>query len=321
MKRALWAATAFVVVATPLLVQGCSAQTTGQLVLVVQTDLSLPKDIDTIQIAVSVDGVPKFKNSYQKVGTPDGQIHLPGTIDLLAPDDPTQAVDIIVSAFSGGPFVPPRIVDEVVTTVPPDRAATLQVPLQFLCDGQATEVSGNPATTCPKGQTCNAGTCVTNKVDPTGLPTYSEEEVFGDGSCFDVARCFDDAAIADVDPKECTIDEGSHDVSIALETQGDGICGAIGCFVALDANDSSRLDDPQGRQDRAPARGLPQARERRHRPRRRGEGLGEVQAEGRQPADVRAVVEREEAAAAVHWARRARGRSSRPGVTRAQLRR
>ena len=82
--------------------QGCSAKTTGQLVLVVQTDLALPKDIDSIEIEVSVDGVPKFKNTYQKLGTPDGQIHLPGTIDLLAPEDPTQAVDIVVSARSGG---------------------------------------------------------------------------------------------------------------------------------------------------------------------------------------------------------------------------
>ena len=36
---------------------------------------------------------------------------------------------------------------------------------------------------------------------------------------------------------DCTITMSSHDISVALETQGDGICGAVGCFVALDAND------------------------------------------------------------------------------------
>jgi sugar lactone lactonase YvrE len=216
-----------------LLAAACSAEPLGEIVVVVQTDVSLPKDIDTIRIEVLSDGVPKFKNDYERLGTGDAPIRLPGTLALLASEDPSAAVQILVSARSGGKEGDVRIVREVVTTVPEDRVVTMQLPLQFLCDGKAQIVDGNPKSDCPEGQTCLAGVCADDGVDSATLPDFRPEDVFVPGVCIDVGVCFNTATPAEVDTGDCSI-AGVDDTNIALETEGVGICGALGCFVALD---------------------------------------------------------------------------------------
>jgi len=214
---------------------GCTAKAPGQILLAVQTDLSLPKDIDTIRIEVFNEGVPKFHKDFDRIGESDGQIHLPGTIGLLASDKASDAITIIVSARSGGIDGDVRIVREVVTTIPADHVATMQIPLEFLCEGFGKLEAGNPASACPvMGQTCVAGTCVDSKVDSSKLPVYAAEQVFGDGSCFDAAACWGDATPATLDLATCSI-PGATDINVGLQTEGDGICGPVGCFVTLDA--------------------------------------------------------------------------------------
>lgn len=213
---------------------GCSSKPVGQLMLVVQTDLSLPKDIDTIRIEVSTAGVPKFKLDYTRLGTADGQIHLPGTLGLIAPEKPDDAVRVIVSARTGGEGGQVRVVRDIVTTVPAERVATLPVPIHFLCEGQGKDEAGNAVSTCAEGETCKAGACAENKVEPDTLPTYSDERVFGDGGCFDGTGCWTEPVVAVVDMATCTI-PGAAGINVALQTEGQGICGPVGCFVTLDA--------------------------------------------------------------------------------------
>jgi hypothetical protein len=229
--------------ALPALASGCATKVTppvGEIVLVVQTDLALPKDIDTIRIAVSIAGVPKFQNDYEKLGTADGQIKLPGTLGLLASDNPSDAVDVVVSARRGGKdSTDLRVVNELITTIPAGTTATMQVPIQFLCEGTGVVGSdGSDQSSCAAGETCLAGSCQSNTVESSTLPAYDQTQVFGDGSCFDVSTCFDDSTAATVDMTTCTITGAGPDVNIGLETEGDGICGAAGCFVALDAQSS-----------------------------------------------------------------------------------
>jgi hypothetical protein len=213
---------------------GCSTKVIGQIVLVIQTDLSLPKDIDTIRIEVLNEGVPKFKNDYDRLGSKDGKIRLPGTLALDAPENPTDAISIIVSARSGGKDGLVRVVREVVTTVPPGRSAELDLPIEFLCIGSGKLENGNVASTCADGETCIAGKCVDAKVDSSTLPDYLDKSALGDGSCLDVASCFDSGAIAAVDLASCTIPP-TPGANLALQTEGEGICGTVGCFIALDA--------------------------------------------------------------------------------------
>ena len=64
-------------------------------------------------------------------------------------DKPADAISIIISARSGGVDGEVRIVREVVTTIPIDHVATMQIPLEFLCEGFGKLEAGNPASNCP----------------------------------------------------------------------------------------------------------------------------------------------------------------------------
>jgi hypothetical protein len=236
-----WRKAATTILATGLLAgaHGCSAKPPGQILLAVQTDLSLPKDIDTIRIEVFNEGVPKYHKDFERIGDDTKSLRLPATIGLNASPNASDAITIVISARSGGLDGDVRIVREVVTTIPTDRVATLEIPLEFLCEGYGKLSAGNPASACPvKGQTCVAGVCVDDKIDSTKLPTYTVEQVFGDGSCFDASACWGDATPAVLDPATCSI-PGATDINVGLQTEGEGICGPVGCFVTLDAASSS----------------------------------------------------------------------------------
>src|SRR5437867_1203295 len=113
-----WLVTRGALVLFPLL--GCSGNTTtkGQLMLAVQTDMSLPKDVDRVRIEVIAYGSPLFANDYD-VG-PAG-LHIPATLGIVAGNDPSTPVHIRVIARQSGK---PRMLRETVTTVPADRIAT-----------------------------------------------------------------------------------------------------------------------------------------------------------------------------------------------------
>src|SRR5689334_6751952 len=116
----------------------CS-DTPGELVLVVQTDMNLPKDIDSIRIEVTVAGIPRFKENYPNLGTTG--LRLPSTLGILAseekPDDP---VTIRVSAGAQNEW---RVVREVIMGIPQNRVSKLDVPISFLCNGSGSGSMGN----------------------------------------------------------------------------------------------------------------------------------------------------------------------------------
>ena len=220
---------------------GCTSDA-GEIVVVLQTDLSLPKDINTIRLEVFNEGVPKFKNDYERLGEAEGApFLLPGTITLLGSEEPADTVRVVASARSGGKDGKLRIVREVFTTIPQQRTATLQMPLQFLCDDSgAFDSSGEVISNCPEGQTCLAGRCEDSTVDSSLLPEYSANDIYVPGTCLEVKICFNtNEPIADdeIDKTDCSI-AGVGGVNIGLETEGEGICGGVGCFVALDGESS-----------------------------------------------------------------------------------
>jgi hypothetical protein len=249
----------------PLLLS-CSPSPLGEIVIAIRTDIAIPKDIDRIIIDVTVakTGESKFTMAYQALD-PDHTFKLPATLAFTASEtDPGAAVRVRVVALHGDGA--PRMIREVVTTVPADRTATLPIPIEFLCDGMATTVL-DPVTqkpvrdakgdlvfksTCDDGMTCAAGKCVDFTVPEISLASYEGALIFGggtgnqDGDCFDAASCFEGATLADVNPGNCTIQAG-NDVNVALLTQGAGSCGASGCFVPLDAeSDAGWQPDKNG---------------------------------------------------------------------------
>jgi hypothetical protein len=244
----------------------CSTTPLGEIVLAIRTDIAIPKDVDRIIIDVTLakSGESKFNTEYDAL-QPDHTFKLPATLAFTASEtDPGAAVRVRVLALHGDGS--PRMIREVVTTVPTDRAATLPIPIEFLCDGTAVVVTdpitGKPIrnskgdlafkSTCDEGMTCSAGKCVDVSLPEVALADYSGGLVFGggtgkqDGDCFDAASCFDDATIADVNLGNCTIQAG-NDVNVALLTQGAGSCGPSGCFVPLDAeSDAGWQPDKNG---------------------------------------------------------------------------
>lgn len=212
----------------------------GEVMMIVHTDMSLPKDVDTVIIEVLVRGDHRFNQTYDRLG--DSEFKIPASLGITidADSDPTTPVTLRVTAKQKGKA---RVLHEAVTTVPEDRVAALRLPIHWLCwDELEVDADGNATSTCPDGQTCVAGSCVDKKIDLSKLPTYDPADVFGGGtgkdntgSCFDVSSCFTGSVDAPVDMGTCTI-HPTGDVNVGIRVESAGICGPAGCFVALDAN-------------------------------------------------------------------------------------
>lgn len=263
------------------LLGGCSSP--NELMIAVQTDLSVPDDIDTIQLEVWSGGTQKFERSFCPDPTViecQAELKHPLTLGLVS-DEAGAPVQVRLIAFTGGDIAgAPRILREVETTIPAERLALLQIPLHYLCDGSAAPTSDGSSVTnavCGAGETCIAGTCAPAAVDSASLPDYAPEDVFGggaaveDGKCFDVSACFAAATEVTVDTADCSF-VADGDVNVALRTTaagtsaGDGFCiGAEGCLVVLDEGDAGgyqqssggRIQLPPGVCDKLGATGVP----------------------------------------------------------------
>ena len=220
---------------------GCSDRetVTGQLVVSIETDVALPDQVDSIRLEVLHRGNLHFGNTYE-VGK---SAHLiPATLTLLAGSDKAAPVTIRMIGKKGARS---RTLRETITTIPQNRAASLRMPIQWLCDDRVEDTKDGVVSTCDEGFTCSGGRCIEQEVPEPTLPEYTPEDVFGggtvpsEGSCFDTVGCMQVGSIAAPD-EECTIQAptGQDDVNVALRVIDDGICdaGNKSCFVPLDGN-------------------------------------------------------------------------------------
>jgi hypothetical protein len=223
----------------------------GQIIVSLDTDMALPEEIDEVWMQVAVRGASVFNNvdnPYQ-VGPEKTQNQIPGTLTVVAGDDPSTPVSIRVAGKKLGVW---RTYREIVTTIPVDRTALLRMPLQWLCDGSAKPGADSsdgspgmplPQSTCESGYACKAGTCQRSEVEVASLGDYDPGLVFGgaaqpaDGACFDTVPCMIGGTI--VQPEtDCMIAKPDVDqFNVALRVPGDGICDESGttCFVPLNA--------------------------------------------------------------------------------------
>jgi hypothetical protein len=218
----------------------------GELVLYLETDLSIPKDVSSIRVEVVQTGRVQFAQTYL-VG-PAPLLQMPATLSIVAGKDPSEPVSIRILARQ----VPkgadadrgiPRVLREIVTTVPEDRSALLPVPLQWLCaDDKSLVVSGDEVSTaCGEGETCVAGSCEPQEVDSSKLADFDPKVTEGiapDSGCFDVLTCVGGAPLAPVDAQTCTVpapagDPSSWNVALRLPLDSGGTCDDAHCFVPL----------------------------------------------------------------------------------------
>ena len=233
-----------------LLLMACrQPKKVGQLVVSIQTDMSLPQQIDTIRVQVLGRGQTLLLQEYG-VGTTE-ENKIPATLTVLAGKDPSLPVTIRVSGGKHNGVW--RTFRETITTVPADRTASLRMPVQWLCDGTAkagTEMDAEGhqviSSTCGDGNTCIAGKCVASMVPEVMLPDYQPQQVFGgaaepaQGTCFDTVPCMSGGTLVEPVDADCTIARpaGVDALNVALRVASDGICDSTGntCFVPLDGN-------------------------------------------------------------------------------------
>lgn len=249
------------------LIVACSSktETTGQLMLSMQTDLSLPKDVDTVRIEVSTFGKVNFAQNYP-VGPSGAKI--PATLGIVAGANKAAPVRIRIIAKLGGTS---RLLREAVTTVPSARIASLRMPLQYLSLGQVVSTgdgavnNGNVTpssirtaslgtlhgdevhedaglaadavkSSCGDEMTSDNGVCISVNVDSNALPDYASADVFGGGDetgaggvCFDTVNCMNGQPDTAVNTDACTIARPAGDsinVALRILPGKEGICDA-----------------------------------------------------------------------------------------------
>jgi hypothetical protein len=239
-RRFAWSSAVAAGVAFVLIACGAVKQR-GELMLAMQTDLELPKDVDSVRIEVTSFGKTLFAQDYP-VG-PDG-VKIPATLGVVGdPSSPSTPVEVRVIASQSGTL---RVLRNVTTTVPADRTAILRMPLAWLCWNQVTTDSTNTAqSSCPTGQTCVAGECTSNLVNSDDLKDFDPAAVFGGsgdatgGACFDTVACFAQGFVAAVDDTDCSIlkpaaSGAGINVGMIRNLGSAGICGSEACYVPLD---------------------------------------------------------------------------------------
>ncbi len=238
-----------------LLLAGCgghtSSATPGQLVVVFETDLTVPKDLDGIGFEVVQDGDSIFSKTFA-IG--ENGVKVPATLTLVSGATSRPVVLLRTVGYRGGE---PRIVREILVTVPSDRTAMLELPLQWLSVGSARkDPAADPKSNalgvvgaCGEGLTDVAGSCVDPHVDASRLRDYSIDALYGvpkieEAKGFDVLGCFGSARLVQVDTTDCTLPadvpiDGSISLAIHLPPGSDGFCNGAGCFVPLDPDDDA----------------------------------------------------------------------------------
>ncbi|MFO0663391.1 MAG: hypothetical protein U0174_05540 [Polyangiaceae bacterium] len=247
---------------------GGSTTKTGGLMVVLSTDVSIPKDIDAIGLYITSGGKLVYGNTEPV--HPGGTIRLPATLNVVASDDPRRPVRIRAVGFSKNSA---RVLRDVTVTIPQDRTAQLRLPLHFLGFGSASGksplaltnasllvpratvsplASFDPftqiANNCGDGKTDVGGTCTSLVIDSSKLEDYEPDSIFGGsaaptanaavpGECFPTADCFADGVPLVVDDATCSVaiptDSGGN-FNVALQTDGVGIATNAGTLVVLD---------------------------------------------------------------------------------------
>ncbi len=245
----------------------CSGKTlpyAGGLMIAVQTDYSVPKDITAVGLYISSDGRPIFGDTRDVA--PNGEVKFPATIAVLADANrPKATVKIRAVGFKTDGEI--RVLRDVITTIPKGRTGLLRTPLTWINEGSGkgnrsqllASASIRPLDTsdgftriqsiCPEGQTSLQGDCGDAHVDGDALPEYEEKAVFGGGDvagnggrCFDVLGCFASTTQVQIDPNGCTgsvsgVDPNDANLSLAVVlpgAKGIGECKDDKCFVPLD---------------------------------------------------------------------------------------
>jgi hypothetical protein len=222
------------------------SSSSGALVIQLESDLAMPKDIDRVHLTAS-QGEQVLLDEFPYTG-PDG-LRLPTQRRLRWKGSAEPVLVRAVGYLSNQP----RIERSVRVTIPHGSTRLLRLRLEYLCAGQ---VNPDETSSCGERQTCKQGGCESAELvadqlplfDPNGTPDADGGRLGPPGGCFDVLVCFSDAAEVEVDAASCSfalVEDAPLDrlnVALKLPFDREGVCGAGDCWVALEPGEGWTLD-------------------------------------------------------------------------------
>jgi len=220
----------------------------GQLLLAIETDMAVPKDIDKVIVDVSTpQGVAHFERMLD--GTDN--FTLPGTLGIVVGTAPDVEFTVTVIGALGDQ---PRVMRQVLTALPPKGVRVLRVALQWLCANQGSsnewvgsDGDGGVKSTC-EGKTCVMGVCQPlGFTSPNGLTELGASDYAIDKTrtCFDALSCFaapheekltfSGGSCFFEQPPGIDLSRSNFNVAVKVPAgSGDGFCGTDGCVIPLD---------------------------------------------------------------------------------------
>jgi len=206
----------------------------GGLVVAIDTDMSMPKDIDEVRLQVTQGATMLFQHSQQ---LDENAAALP--LEIQVPDA-NDSAPVLVRAL-GVKDGEVRVERSAITTVPTAYLGYLRLILNYLCDGMVDQ-SGESS--CGATMTCIQGTCEPAAI-ATSLPDFYQREgamQSASTACFDVAKCFSMAT--EMTPElvdACSFDSNKlfpTDINVALrlEPGSAGVCTKTACWIVLDSD-------------------------------------------------------------------------------------
>ena len=208
-----------------LSVTGC-AQDLTQIVLVVDSDLKVPEQLDFLAIQVDARGMGgELATRDGSLGSAEGSSDLPVTLALLHQGGPLGPLDVEATGRLAETVVVSR---RVRVSFQPRRTLMLRLDLLRACVGVV----------CDEGQTCADGRCRPIEVDPEDLEPWTGEVVPISPSCTvetcngeddDCDGLVDEGFDLQRDPLHCGSCGNACDAPFALTACQQGECVVTGC--------------------------------------------------------------------------------------------
>jgi hypothetical protein len=194
---------------------GCEAKQATEYVTGISTQVSVPRDLKSVRVEVSVNGVPQFCQGYRVY---DGKVQLPRSLGTFANSDRAITSGPITYTIAGVTTAnteadlfatchSAKVGDDDVRILRrsrqpyiKDEILFLPMPLKYSCFDKQ----------CGDEETCKGGKCVsatlTEEQVRAKFPTYSPDLVDGSGGgCFNSQICMGAAApVIIADPDTCT---------------------------------------------------------------------------------------------------------------------
>jgi hypothetical protein len=240
---------AWLLAVTPLLTAsaGCGsekpAEDVGGLVLNLESDLTMPKDIDELSVVVVTESGETLLNEQYSLGPDAGRYVLPFQVRVNARAAGARVKAQVIARKRGIA----RMERTANVELPTQRWGAVSLPVNYLCDGTVDEAAGatggGVASSCGAGQTCDQGRCISNLLPE--VSDYTGDAGGGGGgladlsqndNCLSVVECMSEGLTVQVDTSTCSFEvpvNASGFINVALKVAQDGFCGPTGCWLPL----------------------------------------------------------------------------------------